>query len=148
MPKLIAENLTREEFESKKSKGAAEKGGEDEEAEEPSAKEEETPPAAAFGELWRFASAKELWLTRVGLFFAVFSGCFAPMFALILGAMLDSFVLDEEEGDTGNGLSDARGGLDVTSIGVGFFLLGGSVYLAPSSTEPCSRYPPSCSCPS
>ena len=59
MPKLIAENLTREEFESKKSKGAAEKGGEDEEAEEPSAKEEETPPAAAFGELWRFASAKD-----------------------------------------------------------------------------------------
>ena len=91
--------------------------------------EKEIRPASSFRELFRFASRKEIFLTITGVFLATISGCFAPAFALVLGAMIDSFVVNDDS-KTGNAISDANGGLKVQDLSIVFVALGGFALFA------------------
>ena len=90
---------------------------------------EEMEPKASFGELFRFASRTEVFLSTTGALFAMISGCFTPVFALILGAMIDTFVANDGS-DTGNAISDSNGGMRVSGLAVVFLIFGGVALFA------------------
>ena len=115
MPKLIAEGVSRQEFDEIKARRR--------ESELEDVAKVEDNASDAFSKLFRFASASDMVLVVLGCCFSVISGCFMPVFALLMGQMLDAFADDTEDGDT-------SGPFDVRELGLGFVILGAVAFIA------------------